>query len=236
MTKTKVNWLIISISYLIAFGISSLFNSGYFDAVYKRATANYLITNWSFLPAGIGTLLAACFAFYFDRKTLKTISLFGNNTFKNITIALTPLLVFSITAFTQHDTSYGFTLAIVALIYALTEEIFWRGYLQDAFSSLGKNKSYVAIGVLWWAWHFRFNNAFDYTTFLPICIVSTFLLGKFTEETKSYLTSAGLHSLIILITSTGDMTNSKIIAGLITVLVWLSIGKLWKPKIQQNTI
>lgn len=236
--NTKVNWFNVSLYYIIAFVISAPFNSGLLSQNYQALTKGYLISNWTFLPAGIGTLIAALVAFYFDKRHTKTITIFGNNRFKNIAIALTPLLVFTIAGLTnEHQISnnyYGFVFASITLIYALTEEVFWRSYLQDALRPLGRNLSYFLIGISWWAWHFRFNSTFDWTAFLLICIGSTFLLGKFAEETKSFFTTAGLHSLIILTTTTGEMTNSKIIGGVITILIWLSIGKWWKTETEKT--
>ena len=229
----KPNWLLIANVYLLAFGISSVFNSGVFSEKYKSFSDTYFINNWTFLPAGIGTLVAALLAFYFDKKRIKTITLFGNNTFKNIAIAITPLVVFTSLAATQQSPAYCFALAAIALIYALCEEIFWRGYLQDALSGLDKNKSYLLIGVMWWAWHFRFTTTFDYTGFVAVCVISTFLLGTFTEGTKSYLTSAGLHSMIILLSSTGELNNAKITAAILTVVIWVTIGKFWKNKVAE---
>jgi len=232
--KSKVNWYYIALFYLIAFVISAPFNSGIFLKSFETLTQNYLISYWAFLPAGIGTLIAALLALFFNKNYIRTITLFGNNQLKNLAIALTPLIVFTIVGLANehqlNNNYYGFAFAAVALSYALSEEIFWRGFLQDTLQPIGKTKSYLIIGIFWWAWHFRFNTTFDFTTFLIICIGSAFLLGKFAEETKSFLTSAGLHSLIILITTDGMTSNSGIAGGVITLIIWLSIGKWWKTK------
>jgi membrane protease YdiL (CAAX protease family) len=232
--NSKVNWYYIALFYLIAFVISAPFNSGVFSKSFETLTQNYLISDWAFLPAGIGTFIAAGLAFFLYKNYNRTITFFGNNQLRNLAIALTPLVVFTIAGLpNEHQLNnnyYGFAFAAVALIYALSEEIFWRGFLQDALRPMGKTKSYLIIGIFWWAWHFRFNTTFDFTTFLIICIGSAFLLGKFAEETKSFLTSAGLHSLIILITADGMSSNSRITGGVISLIIWLSIGKWWKTK------
>jgi membrane protease YdiL (CAAX protease family) len=125
---------------------------------------------------------------------------------------------------------YGFVFSIIALLYAVTEEIFWRGYLLDALRPLDKIAYSLVIGILWWAWHFRFNSRFDFTRFLLICLISFFLLCGFTNETKSYLTAAGLHSLIIITPSDGEMSRVKITGLCVSVVIWLIIGKIWKTK------
>lgn len=41
----------------------------------------------------------------------------------------------------------------VNAIFAMTEEIMWRGYLAQAFAGLSFCKKYATIGVLWGLWH-----------------------------------------------------------------------------------
>lgn len=233
-TETKIPWGKIFLFYIIAFTISGLFNSGFLTSEYVFQTEGLLIKNWPFIPAGIGTLIAAFLAYVFDRKTIRTITLFGNDTSKNILISIVPALVFTTIGIFNNggynEHYYAFVFALIALFYALSEEIFWRGYLLDVLKPLNKIIYSLLIGIMWWAWHFRFNTSFDFTGFLFICVVSSFLLCQFASETKSYLTAAGLHSMIIITTSEGEMTQSKIMGLCITVVLWLLIGKFWKTK------
>lgn len=231
-TDTKIYWGKIILFYAVAFIISELFNSGLLVPQYQEITNGLIIKNWAFLPAGIGTLIAAITAFVFDRKTMRTISLLGNHTVKNVFISLVPTFVFTTIGIYNKDNInehyYGFAFALITLVYALTEEVFWRGYLLDALRPLKKVIYSLVIGVSWWAWHFRFNTSFDFTWFLLICIISSFLLCQFANETKSYLTAAGLHSLIIITTSEGEMTQNKVIGLCVSIGLWLLIGKFWK--------
>jgi len=232
--NSKISWGKLFLFYVIAFVLSGLFNSGLLTSHYQKITDGLIIKDWAFLPAGIGTFIAALIAFLWDRKLNRTITLFGNNSVKNIIISLVPVLVFTIIGvYNNSNVSthyYGFSFSFIALLYALTEEIFWRGYLLDALRPLKKINYSLLIGIAWWAWHFRFNTSFDLTWFFLICIVSSFLLCQFADETKSYLTSAGLHSLIIITTSEGEMTQTKSIGLFISVGLWLIIGKFWKTK------
>ncbi|MDQ6785552.1 MAG: CPBP family intramembrane metalloprotease [Acidobacteriota bacterium] len=231
--NTKVNWLYVLLFYILAFFIAAPFNSGLLSQKYQAFTKDYLLSDWTYLPAGFGTLIAASVVLFLDKRHNKTITFLGNAPIKNTVIALIPLLVFIVfglqNARQQNTNYYAFVFASINLIYALMEEIGWRGYLQDALRPLDSNLRYILIGVLWWAWHFRFFTVFELVIFPLICIVSAFLIGKFAEETKSFLTAAGLHSFVIILTNSG-LTNNKIIAGVITILVWLGIGKLWKTK------
>jgi len=230
--NSKIPWGRVFLFYAIAFSISGLFNSGYLAPLYQKLTNGLIIKNWSFLPAGIGTLVAALFAFRFDKSLNHTITLFGNSNIKNIVISFVPILVFATIGINNdshmNEHSYGLAFSFIALIYAVTEEIFWRSYLLDVLRPANKIIYGLTIGTLWWAWHFRFNTSFDFTWFLLICIASTFLLCQFANETKSYLTAAALHSLIILTTMNGEMTKPKTIGSGISIGLWLFIGKYWK--------
>ncbi|MGC4233771.1 MAG: type II CAAX endopeptidase family protein [Niabella sp.] len=232
--SAKISWGKIFIFYLVAFGISALFNSGFLTSYYQKLTTGLLINNWAFLPAGLGTLIAAFIAYKYDKKCKRTISLSGKNHLKNILIALVPAMVFSAIGIYNNNSInehvYGLAFSLVALLYAVTEEIFWRGYLLDVLRPLNKITYSLVIGILWWAWHFRFNTRFDFTWFVLICLISSFLLCQFANETKSYLTAAGLHSLIIITTSDGEMTKAKTIGLCISIAIWLIMGNIWKTK------
>lgn len=230
----KISWGKIFVFYAIAFTISGLFNSGFLTPQYQKLTAGLLTSDWAFLPAGIGTLIAALIAYRIDRKLKRTISLLGNDHLKNILIAIVPTIVFTAIGIYKDDSTnahfYGLAFSFIALLYAVTEEIFWRSYLLDALRPLNRIVSSLVIGLLWWAWHFRFDTQFDITWFLLICLVSSFLLCRFADETRSYLTAAGLHSLIIITTSDGEMTKAKTIGLCLSIVIWVIIGKTWKTK------
>ncbi len=228
----KVKWLNIFIFYLLAFLIAAPFNSGFLVEAYRNITKNYLISSWGYLPAGFGTLVGTLIVLWLDKKHEKTITLLGNAPFKNITIAIIPLIVFTIIGLKnellKNEHYYAFIFMVINLAYALAEEIGWRGYLQDALRPISSNFRYIFIGIFWWVWHFRFCSTFEITLFPVICITSAFILGKFVEQTKSSFTVAGLHSLIIILTNTGKLSISKITGAFITILIWFAIGYFFK--------
>jgi uncharacterized protein len=232
--SSKVNWVYVFLYYTIAVLIAAPFNSGVFSSAYSNLTGNYLISEWSYLPACLGPFLAALFLFLIQKKHKRKITFWGNDIFKNSFIALTPLLVFTIIGLEntqqQNNHFYGLVFAGINLIYGIGEEIGWRGYLQDALEPLNKNFRFLLIGIMWWAWHFRFQNSFDWTVFLAVCVGGSFLIGKFADDTQSFFCAAGLHSLIIITTNSGAMTNSKLFAGVLVILIWLGIGKFWKKQ------
>lgn len=231
--SSKIKWHLVVIFYFVAFSISGLFNSGFLTSHYFTLTKGFFLSNLTYLPACLGTLIAATLALLIDKSFIRTISFLGNSSIKNITIAITPFVVFSFIGLANdyqiNQHYFAFLFAGINLIYAVLEEIFWRGYLQDALRQLATKFRFLLIGIFWWAWHFRFNTAFDFTAFLLICIAGSFLIGQFTEKSKSYFAAGGLHCFIILLTNSGELTKEKMVAGGITILIWLAIGQWWKP-------
>jgi uncharacterized protein len=229
--KEKVNWQFVVLFYVIAFTISGLFNSGFLTTYYQSLTKGYFISDYPYLPACIGTLVATIFVLFIDKSHKRTITFLGNFKLKNLVISFTPLITFTIVGIDntngQNSHIFAFYFVLINLIYAAFEEIGWRGYLQDALRPLKQGYSFLIIGLLWWAWHFRYNTAFELTIFPLICIGGSFLIGQFTAKTKSYLTAGGLHCLIILLSNSGELTKEKMIASGLAILVWLGIGKFW---------
>ncbi len=234
MTHNRIiNWRYILVFYLMAFLLSLPISSGYFSEYYDKITINTIFKGINFLPACIGTFVAAFFALRFDKSIPRTITFFGNNELQNIVITIVPLFVFTIAGLpNQHQMNthlYAFVISMLILVYSFGEEIFWRGYLLNALSPLNRVASTFLLGILWWAWHFPFTSTFGLTTFLLIVLISSFLIGRFVESTQSYLTAAGLHSLVVVM-NVGQNTHRVLILGGITILLWLSLGKLWKPQ------
>lgn len=239
MSKNSVRfpWLLPALAYALAFLLSAPFNSGLLEKEFLSFSGGWLPVTLAFIPAGLGTLIAALVFRKADHRTGRRVTFAGQDKYKNIMIALVPVAVFSLTGIQANDQGhnhlYSLFFGTVALLYASSEEIFWRGYLQDALQGISRTKAYILIGILWWAWHFRFTTLFDLTAFAGICILSAILLGHFAYSTKSYFASAGLHSLVIITTTGSNFTGMKITGIAVTVLIWLAIGKWWKPEMKK---
>ena len=232
----KINWKNIFLYYSIAFLISAPINSFHFIDKWNKLTEGTVFYKIPFLLAGIGTLIAGLIALQFDKKTIRKITLFGSNKIKSIVMSLIPLIGVTIIGMPNHlslnEQLYAFLISIVIYIYTFTEEIFWRGYLINVLNSLGWIKNYFSLGLLWWAWHFNFSN-YGLTTFLVLIVASSFLIGKFVQGTKSYLTAVGLHSLIVILTL-GEYTKPLLyLSGFILVL-WFFIDKFWATRIENE--
>ena len=235
--KSKIHWPYIILFYVIAFSISALFNSGFLTPEFRTLTQGYFISDFTYLPACLGTFIAALWVLYLDKSHVRTITFSGNYPLKNIATALTPIVVFSIVGLNNEYRLnvhyFAFAFAAINLIYGIMEEIGWRGYLQDALRPLSEKYRFLLIGLMWWAWHFRYHTVFDFTVFPLFCIAGSFLIGQLAEKTKSYLIAGAVHSLIILLTNSGQPSKEKIVASILTIIIWIGIDKWWQPETEQ---
>ena len=74
----------------------------------------------------------------------------------------------------------GFAVQLVPrMLFALSEEWAWRGYLEPRLALLGAPDlpRHVAVGVLWGVWHFPFILTTDYTTAPLILFLLLFMIG-----------------------------------------------------------
>ena len=79
----------------------------------------------------------------------------------------------------------GFAIQFVPrMLFSLSEEWAWRGYLEPRFSHLGipDLQRYLIVGILWGIWHFPLILSTDYTSvpiliFLPLFLVGIFFLA-----------------------------------------------------------
>ncbi len=79
----------------------------------------------------------------------------------------------------------GFVIQLIPrMLFALSEEWGWRGYMEPRFTLLGipDLPRYLLVGVLWGIWHFPLILSTDYTSipllvFLPLFMIGTFLLA-----------------------------------------------------------
>ncbi|MBK8723710.1 MAG: CPBP family intramembrane metalloprotease [Saprospiraceae bacterium] len=237
----NINWKYVVVFYCLALILAFPFNSFMTEDFHHRLTDGTIFYKSSFMPAGIATLIAGLLAFKFDKTFIKKVTFLGQNRIKNLIISIVPMVVFSISGL-QNDLNinpnlFGFIISLTFLIYALTEEIFWRGYLINAFIPLGRFKNYLILGLLWWIWHIPFGNNLDNKLFFLMIVGGSFLIGQFVEATKSFLTTAGIHS-IMNIGSNTNWTKLFLIDLTIIIVTIFIIDKAWKndTKTTENSI
>lgn len=232
MTK-KINWNYVLGFYGIALNLAFPFNSFLTTDIYHEITEGTIFYKSVFLPAGLATLIVGFLALRVDKSIVKEITFLGQHRLKNIIISIVPLIVFSISGLENENNLnpnlFGFLISLVFLIYALTEEIFWRGYLINALQPLGRFKNYLVLGLLWWLWHIPYNFSNGFFSFFLLIVGGSFLIGKFAEATKSFLTTAGIHS-IMNIGSNTNWTKTFIIDLTIIFIAIFILDKSWKNK------
>jgi membrane protease YdiL (CAAX protease family) len=101
----------------------------------------------------------------------------------------------------------GFAMQFVPrMLFALSEEWGWRGYLEPRLSRLGLPdlQRHLVVGLLWGVWHFPLILSTDYTTvalpvFLPLFMIGVFLLaivfGQMRKSSDSVWPAVLLHGM-----------------------------------------
>lgn len=233
----KINWKYVLGFYGLAIILAFPFNAFFTEDLHHRLTEGTIFYKSTFLPAGIATLIAGLLALKLDKTIIKEVTFLGQHKIKNIIISLVPMVVFTISGL-QNDIHinpnlFGFLISLTFLIYASTEEIFWRGYLINVFRPLGRFKNYLLLGLLWWLWHIPFGHNIEPVKLFVMIVGGSFLIGKFVEATKSFLTTAGIHS-IMNIGSNTNWTKTFLIDLTIIFIAMFFIDKTWKKKIDHE--
>ena len=128
----------------------------------------------------------------------------------------------------------------VNAIFAMAEEIMWRGYLAQAFAGRPFCKKYVTIGVLWGLWHIPLIAlGYNYGTanalpgsvlFIGFCVVMSLVLGFVVERTRSVWLAAVLHgtfngfsNVMSLLVVGGSSLLASSAVGVVSLVMWLVV-------------
>ncbi len=187
--KQKVNYLAIAVFYIIAIVFRYL------------ATKTELLSGIEnecirTLSRGIGpTIGAITVAYLFKIKPV--LSLKG--TYKNITLPAlvywcVPIAVITIASYMSKGT-FPLIAVLTTLVYALLEEIGWRGFLQQELKSIPEFWSILIISILWYVWHLNFEFQLGNLFFFLILLAGSWGIGKITNKTYSLLAASAFHSL-----------------------------------------
>lgn len=125
-------------------------------------------------------------------------------------------------------------------IFAMAEEIMWRGYLAQAFAGRPFCKKYATIGVLWGLWHIPLIAlGYNYGTanalpgsvlFIGFCVVMSLVLGFVVERTRSVWLAAVLHGtfngfsqVMLLLVVGGSSLLASSAVGVVSLVAWLVV-------------
>ncbi len=128
----------------------------------------------------------------------------------------------------------------VNAIFAMAEEIMWRGYLAQAFAGRPFCKKYATIGVLWGLWHIPLIAlGYNYGTanalpgsvlFIGFCVVMSLVLGFVVERTRSVWLAAVLHGtfngfsqVMLLLVVGGSSLLASSAVGVVSLVAWLVV-------------
>lgn len=138
---------------------------------------------------------------------------------------------------------YGAALGSIIAIYAVLEEIGWRGYANDALKPWGFWARAIVTGALWWAWHLWFLDGSIETglsltpdwqqmgILLVALIGASALFTSVVDQTRSIFLAGAFHAvgnIAMFAGSLDDLANSTrwIMAGIMIVLL-MGIHRVW---------
>jgi membrane protease YdiL (CAAX protease family) len=140
---------------------------------------------------------------------------------------------------------YGAAMGAIIVVYALGEEIGWRGYLNDALKPGGYLLRVVVTGAMWWVWHLWFLSGSMETglslsadwqhlagTFVGLLAASALFVAMI-DESRSLMEVAAFHAVgnIAVFAGSVDLPQQQrlIIAAVILVAL-IALHTLWKRR------
>jgi len=193
----KTNWIAICVFFIIATSFSAAFR---FMAPAEEISLMTKMILYA-VPLGWGPAIAALICWKVFGRQNRTSTWTGNwSPGAWLIFCVIPIVLgvwgVPIDGFNPHIS--GFILGGLITLYALGEEIGWRGYMHDA---LGPRRIWVRgliISVPWYAWHLPFLGSPNVKTILIGLAIFTsvsVLFSKFVSENRSWLAMAGLHGI-----------------------------------------
>jgi len=239
----KLAFTRILIFYSIAIVISNIFR---FDVFQLEQFFEELPT-WVMVVYGplqaVGILLGTLIAFrLLEKQTGPEISIFGTSRKWSIIMAVIPvilLLVLGVNNKQGENVHYfGFIAGLSTFIYCFSEEIGWRGYLEEELKNLSELKRVLIISGLWYFWHLSFlsnPNLIDNVFFFGWLLFGSWGLGKVVQLTKSVFAAAYFHMVINIVLFNGIVKNGlgqtdKVIVLVVLIPIWILILAQWKKE------
>ncbi len=192
-------------------------------------------------PLGaIGIIIGAIISISLLKKKRKTnMSIWGTSKKLSILMSLVPItlmLIIGVTNSKGINTHYfGLIGAVATFVYCFSEEIGWRGYLEDELWEIKPLIKYTLIGFLWYIWHLSFINDFSILSnllSLGILILGSWGIGQVAMKTKSIIACTCFHLLVNImmfnpIIRDGITGSSKLIILFVSIGIWIFVLSMW---------
>jgi len=230
----------IIVFYIIAISLSNIFRFDIFNlnSILDKLPAYTLIL---FSPLGaIGIIIGAIISISLLKKKRKTnMSIWGTSKKLSILMSLVPItlmLIIGVTNSKGINTHYfGLIGAVATFVYCFSEEIGWRGYLEDELWEIKPLIKYTLIGFLWYIWHLSFINDFSILSnllSLGILILGSWGIGQVAMKTKSIIACTCFHLLVNImmfnpIIRDGITGSSKLIILFVSIGIWIFVLSMW---------
>jgi len=230
----------IIVFYIIAISLSNIFRFDIFNlnSILDKLPAYTLIL---LSPLGaIGIIIGAIISISLLKKKRKTnMSIWGTSKKLSILMSLVPItlmLIIGVTNSKGINTHYfGLIGAVATFVYCFSEEIGWRGYLEDELWEIKPLIKYTLIGFLWYIWHLSFINDFSILSnllSLGILILGSWGIGQVAMKTKSIIACTCFHLLVNImmfnpIIRDGITGSSKLIILFVSIGIWIFVLSMW---------
>jgi membrane protease YdiL (CAAX protease family) len=229
----------IGVYYLVAIAISALaryyWHTSQATPVERGAWAMYL-----HLVAGAGPAIGAALVWLLFRYRSR-FSPGGTNLALALLMIAIPAIVMAIRGipndFGIESHLFGVHMGVWIMLYALLEEIGWRGYLQDELGGLPAIAKYSIVGLFWYAWHLSWlggNPLSSELVTLLFMILASVGIGFVADRTRSVLAAAAFHILGNIMGLTTDFKriipddHHRILICVACIVPWLVILRIWR--------
>lgn len=234
-------WRRITTYYLIAIAVSALarlyWHTGDPTPAEHGPFAMYM--HWI---AGAGPALGAV-AVWFLYRYRSRLSLGGTNAALAWGMVAVPALAMGgmgiPNAFGVEPHLFGVHMGVWIAVYALLEEVGWRGYLQDEFRDQQAILKYAVVGLFWYAWHLSWLNhnpiSSEVATILLI-VLASIGIGFVADRTGSVLAASSFHTIGDIMWLTTDFrtiipsTQTRTVIVIACVAIWLIILRIWRSR------
>lgn len=237
----KGKWRRIAVYYLTAMAISAwarlYLHTGDATRAERGPFAMYM-----HLVAGAGPALGAA-AVWFIFRYRSRMSLGGTNIALGLGMVAVPALVMGgmgiPNAFGVEPHLFGVHMGVWIAVYALLEEVGWRGYLQDEFRDRPALLKYAIVGLFWYAWHLSWLNhnpvSSEVTTLLFV-VLASIGIGFVADRTGSVLAAASFHIIGNIMELTTDFktvipsTQTRTVIVIACLAIWLIMLRIWRSR------